>query len=329
MEIIGALSLLRRYWLLVVPGILLAMLAGTATLYQVSLSPPGLASRVASGGVAAGDSMLTTSAAPAFQISSKSHLADNLPSRAVMLANYMSADEIRDEIAQRAGIDPKELAVFGPVSGSPPIEVPIATEATAAALLPQEKYRVSVATQVSPPIITVRANAPRAAEAAKLVEAVRGTMDVVLRTQQGGEERISTISLGPVAVDADRQRAGQEARLDHHGGGARDLVLWRHRRRGFATALVRRTPNRCDVTPGSAAVALPGERPSLPDGHGPCLRRAPRRCRPDPSRVRCSSASRSARCRCRVTSSRRTRRPCLATRRSRTPRRWCRSRRCR
>ena len=46
MEIVSVLSVLRRYWLLVVPGFFLAMLAGMSMVYNVSLNPPGLASRM-------------------------------------------------------------------------------------------------------------------------------------------------------------------------------------------------------------------------------------------------------------------------------------------
>lgn len=198
MELVSIIAVLRRHWVLLIPGAALALLAGLAAMYHLSLSSPHLGSRRTTSGAAIGKSLLTTSAAPAFQLSNKATQQGTLPDRSIMLADVLATERLRTDIARRAGIQPNQLAVFGPSAGAPIITVPIAVEGTATAAIGTEPYRATISTQASPPILTVRASGPTPAGAAKVVEAVRGTITDELAPRAGGNAQIAVQSLGPV-----------------------------------------------------------------------------------------------------------------------------------
>ena len=195
MELMIILGLLRRYWLLLVPGAFVALLAGIAAIDHISLKSPHLTSRGTANGVAVGQSLVTSREAPTFQLSSRSYVAQILPARALMLANLMATDEQRAEIARRAGVDAEQLAVFGPSSHTTMVRVPIATEATAAALaVGGERYRLLLGTAATPPLITVQAVAPDPVVAVKLVQAVRETLAQVLTAGDGARRSVGAPS---------------------------------------------------------------------------------------------------------------------------------------
>jgi len=199
MEIVGFLALLRRHWLLIVPGALFALFAGGFTLYQVSPSSPHLVQRGSTGGLAVGQTMLISTAAPTAELDqNRLDLAETLPRRAIMLANLMASDRLRNSIARHAGVEPEAVAVFGPAATQAIIPVPIAVEANEAARTPREPYQVFVESQNEPPLINVRATAPDPATAAKLVEGVRATIEKTLAAGVGEGPRITSTSLGPV-----------------------------------------------------------------------------------------------------------------------------------
>jgi hypothetical protein len=198
MEVVAFLAVLRRYWLLMLPGALAALAAGVMALYHVSPGSPHLVSRRTVAGIAVGQTMLYSTAAPTAEIDkTRLDLADTLPRRAAMLADLMAASDKRTEIARRAGIDPKLVAVFGPASSEATVPVPLATEANKAAFTGTEPYRVLISTGDSPPIINVQADAPDAGTAAKLVQGVRATIAHVLEGSVGEGNKIRSTSLGP------------------------------------------------------------------------------------------------------------------------------------
>jgi hypothetical protein len=200
MEIVSVLSLLRRFWVLALPGVILGMLAGLSVLYHLSPSSPHLQPRGGTSGVAIGRTLLTSSAAPPFELSNGMDLSETLPSRAEMLANLLAGDELRADIAQRAGIDAKDLVVFGPSADVPIYPVPIAQEATTSALAAGEPNAVFLTTSAQPPIINVRATAANAAGAARLVKAVRDSIKGYLDESPPTKVRVGSEALGPVQV---------------------------------------------------------------------------------------------------------------------------------
>jgi hypothetical protein len=149
--------------------------------------------------VAVGRTLLTSSASPPFELSNGLDLSETLPSRAAMLANLLAGDELRADIARRAGITGKDLAVFGPSAASAVYPVPIAVEATSAQTA-SESHVVYLTTADQPPLINVRATAPNAAAAATLVEAVRGTISGYLAAQATSKVHLGSEPLGPVHV---------------------------------------------------------------------------------------------------------------------------------
>jgi hypothetical protein len=199
MEIVSVLNLLRRFWVLALPGLFLGLFAGLSILYHVSPSSPHLQSRGTTSGTAVGRTLLTSSAAPPFELSNGMDLSETLPSRAAMLANLLAGDELRAEIARRAGIDTKDLVVFGPSAAAPIFPVPIAVEATAAQTA-TEANAVYLTSADQPPLINVRATAPNAAAAAELVEAVRDTIGGYLDAHAASKVHVGSQSLGPVQV---------------------------------------------------------------------------------------------------------------------------------
>jgi hypothetical protein len=193
MEIISILRILRRRWLLLLPGVALAALAGLTVLYQV----PSMKSRETVSGTASGRVLLAARDVPAFDLDSG--ISGTLPNRAVMLSDLMATDRSRASIARRAGVDAADLAILGPASGAPEIGVPIAVESTAAASLAYEPYVVNITTEAQVPIITVRGSASDSATAAKLVDATRAEMEKTIASDSGAQKVIGAERLGPVA----------------------------------------------------------------------------------------------------------------------------------
>lgn len=200
MEIVSVLHLLRRFWVLALPGVFLGVLAGVSMLYHVSPSSPHLQPRGGTSGVAVGRTLLTSSTAPTAEISNGVDLSETLPSRGAMLANLLASDQLRAEIARRAGVDAKDLAVFGPSADTAVYPVPIAQEATTAALGAGASNVVYLTTSDQPPLINVRATAARPAAAATLVDAVRQTISAHLAAQAASKVHIGSEALGPVQI---------------------------------------------------------------------------------------------------------------------------------
>jgi hypothetical protein len=200
MEIVSVLNLLRRFWVLALPGVFLGVFAGVSMLYHVSPSSPHLVSRGGTSGVAIGRTLLTSSTAPTVELSNGLDLSETLPNRGEMLANLLAGDQLRAEIARRAGIDVKDLAVFGPSADTAIYPVPIAQEATTAALGAGASNAVYLTTSDQPPLINVRATAAHPAAAAVLVDAVRQTIKGYLDTHATSKTHVSSQALGPVQI---------------------------------------------------------------------------------------------------------------------------------
>jgi hypothetical protein len=196
MEIISILRVLRRRWLLLLPGVALGVLGALIVLYHVSFLPPSLASRQTVSGTATGRELLAARDVPAFDLDSG--ISATLPNRAVMLSDLMATHDRRVSIARRAGVTPEELAILGPASGTPEIAVPIAVESTAAASLAYEPYVLTITTGAQVPIITLRASAATSAQAAKLVDAAREEMEATIKDGSDGTRSVGAERLGPV-----------------------------------------------------------------------------------------------------------------------------------
>lgn len=97
--------------------------------------------------------------------------------KAPLLGDQLGTAKRTGEIAAAAGVDPKLLAVRVPAYGPPRVGVPIAlsgTEVAAGAAVP---YVLTVSADVALPLLTISAQAPDAATAARLVQAADTMLD--------------------------------------------------------------------------------------------------------------------------------------------------------
>lgn len=197
MEIVGIIRILRRHWLLMLPGVVLALLAALSVLYRLSLLPPGMATRDQSSGVATARVLLAASEQPTFDLDSR--VASTVTDRASLVADLAASDAATAQAARRAGVDRAQLVILGPAAGGAPIPVPIATKAAAAASS-GGTYRVTVSSDPSVPIIEVHAAAPDAATATRLAVAVRGELEDIVHERTGARPVVTIERLGPVTA---------------------------------------------------------------------------------------------------------------------------------
>jgi hypothetical protein len=103
--------------------------------------------------------------------------AGTLPWRASLLTHLVASEAIKREIAQRMGIHPYELAVVDPTLVAPPVPSSLPKAAAEVAAINPAPYVVTTyLTNGGLPIISIGANAPDRAAAARLAAA---TADVI------------------------------------------------------------------------------------------------------------------------------------------------------
>jgi hypothetical protein len=196
MEIVSIIRILRRRWLLLLPGVALAVLVALSVLYRVSLLPPGLAAREQSSGLASVRMLLSANERPAFDLESR--IAATLTARASLVADLAATNTASAHIAARARIDPAQLVILGPAAGAPAVPVPIATDATEAAAGAGGAYRVNVSSDPTVPIVAIHASAPDAATATRLAIATRSELRDIVGQRAGSVPAVTLDGLGPV-----------------------------------------------------------------------------------------------------------------------------------
>ena len=200
MEIVSILRVLRRHRLLVAAGGALAVLVALVMAYQVSFLPPSVASKQRTSGVATARVIIAARTQPAFDL--ESQITDTLGTRAALLADLLSNDEVRAQIARRAGLKPDEVAVFTPVWGPPTIDIALPVSATEAAALAHEPYVLSVSSAGNIPIIALRATGPDPVRAAKVTNAGIAAIDELIANRSPGRPNIIVERLGPAQARA-------------------------------------------------------------------------------------------------------------------------------
>jgi hypothetical protein len=159
-------TILRELWrrrLLVIGVALVAVFAGTALLYKISL-PAKLESRRYQVGIATASILVDTPSSQVVDVSPKG--SDTLGMRANLLASVMVDGVVKSEIAETAGLDPKTL-------------VGISTSAQDQPATRPKDHRIPVLTTrvvtdndgAELPIIGVEAQAPDSEQASKLASA--------------------------------------------------------------------------------------------------------------------------------------------------------------
>jgi hypothetical protein len=195
MEIISILRVLRRFRLLVAAGAALSILVALMMAYQVSFLPPSLASKQRTSGVATARVIIAARTQPAFDL--KSHITDTLGTRAALLADLLSNEDLRARIARGAGLKPDEVAVLTPVWGPPTIDIALPVSATEAASLAYEPYVLRVTSAGKIPIIALRAIGPDPVRAAKVANAGIAAIDELIANRSPGRPNIVVEKLGP------------------------------------------------------------------------------------------------------------------------------------
>ena len=198
MELISILRVLRRHRLLVGAGVALAVFVAMIASYQVSFFPPKLGSRVKTSGTATARVIIAARTQPAFDL--KSHITDTLGLKASLLADFLSADEVRSQIARRAGLEPGEVGVMSPVWSAPKIALPLPVSATEAAGLAREPYLLTVGSTGDIPIITLKATGPDALRAATVVNSGITAIGGLIAARSKGRPEILVERLGPAVA---------------------------------------------------------------------------------------------------------------------------------
>lgn len=221
MEIVSIIRILRRHWLLLLPGGALAVLVALSVLYRVSLAPLSLGARTQSSGVASTRMLLSANERTPFDLDSR--IAATLTDRASLVADLAATATATSHIAARAGVDPGQLAIFGPAAGAPAVPVPIAAEATTAAAGSGGSYRVNVSSDPTVPIIEIHASAPDAATATRLAVAARSEVKDIVDQRAGLVPAVTLERLGPVVQRAVVKSPKKPIALI---GAMMVLVLW-------------------------------------------------------------------------------------------------------
>jgi hypothetical protein len=182
-------GLLARHRRFVALGLVVAVLAGLAADRRVA--------EPAASGVAVQRVLIGPSDAQAVN-------RDAVPievtlTRTKLLADLLSADASRTSIAATAGIPPARLAVKGPATMSPWVQVPLAVRATEVAAAASVPYVLTAEAADLNPIMTLTAGAPAAAVAADIVAAASSKLRALLAQGATVGPSLAVQPLGPIA----------------------------------------------------------------------------------------------------------------------------------
>jgi hypothetical protein len=144
-----------------------AILAG----YRVTLSPPGLHAKTVASGAATAQILVDS---PQSTLANLKQATLPLTTRAGVFAQYMASSETRDGIARETGIPASQITTEGPFSGAGAAQNAVTpAPARGAQILDETKpYRLQFLTQEALPLVTVYAQGPTPADAARLADGV-------------------------------------------------------------------------------------------------------------------------------------------------------------
>lgn len=179
MEAVAILRLLWHRRLLVAVGLVLALVVGIAIAYKVSLGvPPKFESRQYNVGIGSAEMLVDSPNSQVADLGASKPLTDvaSLTARARLLANLMAISPLKEQIARRAGVDPRKLVAVVPSLG------PQERNALDAASDGPQAITLSVAFNEALPIITANTQAPSPQIAARLAAAAVTELKVYLNT---------------------------------------------------------------------------------------------------------------------------------------------------
>lgn len=181
MEIITFLNLLWARRIVVVLGALVAIAVGVLATQRGS-SPSTSGAAVTARVLLDTRKSQLAAAAPA--------QADTLAMRAYLLAELMTTDRVRTLVAGQAGVPAGHLDILGPrASMFPPLPTPSSLKASTLATTASQAYALSLDVDYATSIISIEADAPDSAGAARLAAAGIGVLSSSLASQSTGNAR--------------------------------------------------------------------------------------------------------------------------------------------
>lgn len=189
-------SILKELWrrrLLVLAALLVSLLVAILAVYQVSLSPPGVAKRSQAEARGSISLLIDSTRSP---IADAQRELSPLVGRAAVFARFMAGGNVVARIAAANEVPVKQIEVAGPTplpGQAPGLDEPSGLE------LP---YAIAVSQQGELPIVTVDTRAPTMAMARSLAAAAPGAVRAVVHRVQRAQEtpparRVQFRVLGP------------------------------------------------------------------------------------------------------------------------------------
>lgn len=171
----------RRGWLAI--GVVIALVAGLATAYRISLFPPGLEEKALSIGVA--DTRILVDS-PASALTDLGRDFDALAKRANVYSRFMTSRPVREAIAREVGLQENQIVTEAPIQRSLPkvATEPVAAERGRDLVGENVPYRLRFATDVGLPTITIVAEAPTEEDAVRLADAAAVGFDKYVKGVQ-------------------------------------------------------------------------------------------------------------------------------------------------
>ncbi|MDX6653693.1 MAG: hypothetical protein QOH18_394 [Solirubrobacterales bacterium] len=189
------IAVLKELWkrrILVGIAILVAVVAATLSIANVSLFPPSVSKRSSVEAKASNELLVDSARSP---LAGSRRDITGLVVRAAVFARLMSSGDVVEQMAKEAGIPQEAIAVTGPVPL--PGEAPGITEGSEA--LPYGLDFTSVPEQ---PIVSIATRAPTVADARALAAAAPEALRELIRKVQQRQdtppsERVEVRKLGP------------------------------------------------------------------------------------------------------------------------------------
>ena len=211
MDYISILRELKRHPVLVVVGATLAIVVGLLLAYRVSPFPPKLESRKYEVGVATARVLVDTPNSVVVEVSPKG--SETLGSRANLLSNLMAEGALKTEIAERAGLPPKQLVAVAESQTGPQAGGNDGASIDARSYVLTTRVLTNTAGDQLP-IIELESQAPDSAQAAELADAGVSGLQEYLDSKAAGEEdvtaarRLRVTGLGPAQAATETRGAG-------------------------------------------------------------------------------------------------------------------------
>jgi hypothetical protein len=189
----GFVALLRVLWkrrLTVFVGLVAAIAIGVVGI-KMKGPPTATTSATSKVLIDTPSSLVATAKAPG---------ALTIYSRARVVADLMATEAAEAEIAERAGLEPGELAVLGPGAAAPPLVITAVAEQASEVVRPVAPYLVSVEVTPGQPILSITAIGADETTAIALGKAAVETLPTVAREAPGGGDSVNVETLGAQTI---------------------------------------------------------------------------------------------------------------------------------